>query len=265
MTQVSAERGSDPTHEPHPPSPGLDAVSAVAFDCYGTLIDFGEHHFVDLMGVVALRNELGIEGKELWDRWLAISKELWRERGRDPERPTAGTEPRFGTYVEIWTEQFERAFAAAERQGDAEAAYALMVEHLQQAAPYPEVHDVIAALRPRYRICVLSNADDDWLRPCLERAGLSFELVVSSESARSYKPRTKIFHDTVQALGLRPENVLYVGDSPLADVLGARHAGLPVAWVNRYGAKLGDGMPAPDIEITDLLGLLPVLAGGPGR
>jgi len=24
-------------------------------NCYGTLVDFGEHHFVDLIGIVALR------------------------------------------------------------------------------------------------------------------------------------------------------------------------------------------------------------------
>src|SRR5579871_2668170 len=116
-----------------PVSPGLGAVQAIAFDCYGTLIDFGEQHFIDLMGIVALRNELGIEGKELWDRWLALSKVLWQERGRDPDRPTAGAEPRFGTYDEIWTEQFERAFSAAERRGDAKGAYRLMVEHMSTA------------------------------------------------------------------------------------------------------------------------------------
>lgn len=235
---------------------GLAGVRAIAFDCYGTLIDHGEAHFVDAMGAVCLRNALSIEGRALWDRWLAMSKELWRERGRDPDRQTEGPEPRFGTYDEIWTEQFERVFHELEMRGDAKGAYALMRQRLSAAPPYPEVHTVIDRLRGRFPVCVLSNADDDWLHPCLDAAGLRFEHIVSSESARSYKPRRKIFHDTAALLGVAPAELLYVGDSPVADVLGARHAGLPVAWVNRFAATLPDTVPAPDLEIADLSGLL---------
>jgi 2-haloalkanoic acid dehalogenase type II len=249
---------------PHPPSPGLSAVRAVAFDCYGTLINFGESHFIDVMGIVCLRHQFGIEGKALWDRWLAMSREVWRDLGRDPDNPTAGPEPRFGTYVEIWTEQFERAFHELELEGDAKGAYELTVEHCRQAPAFPESREVLERLRPHYRLCVLSNADDNWLHPCLRSAGLEFELTVSSESAQSYKPRRKIFDDTAALLGMRPEEILYVGDSPYADVLGARHAGMPVAWLNRYGAKLPEKMPEPDLEITDLHGLLPALLGRSG-
>ena len=240
-------------------APDFSRIRAVAFDCYGTLIDFGDAHFIDLMGVVALHNELQIEGKTLFDHWLEAGKEVWRDRGRDPEQPTAGPEPRFGTYTEIWAEMFTRALASLECSGDARGAHDLLVEHLGQAPPYVETREVIEALPPRYRLCVLSNADDAWLRASLGKADLRFELVVSSESARSYKPRAKIFHDTADLLGLQPAEVLYVGDSPVADVLGAHNAGLPVAWLNRFAARLPDKVPAPDAEITDLRGLLPLL------
>lgn len=245
------------------PSAALAGVRAIAFDCYGTLVDFGDQHFIDLMDVVALRHELGIEGKQLFDRWLQQSKEVWRARGRDPENPTGGPEPEFGTYDELWTDQFERTFHELELRGDAKGAYALMVEHLQAAPPYAETREVIETLRSRYPLCVLSNADDSWLQACLGAADLQFDQIVSSESARSYKPRARIFHATAELLGVQPHELLYVGDSPIADVLGARNAGLPVAWLNRYGAKLPDTLPAPDLEITDLWGLLPMLTYPP--
>jgi 2-haloalkanoic acid dehalogenase type II len=239
--------------------PDLSAVKAIAFDCYGTLIDFGNQHFVDLMDVLCLRHDLKVEGKVLFDHWLEQSKEVWRDRGRDPLQPTAGPEPRFGTYDELWTEQFERTFRRLELAGDAHGAYLLMVEHCRTAPPYPETREVIEQLRGSYRLCVMSNADDNWLHPCLEAAGLEFELVVSSESARSYKPRARIFHETAALLEIAPAELLYVGDSPIADVLGARNAGLPMAWVNRHGAKLPDTVPAPELEVTDLRGLLAAL------
>jgi 2-haloalkanoic acid dehalogenase type II len=249
-----------PESEAEPAAPDFSQVRAIAFDCYGTLVDFGDHHFIDLMGVVCARNQFSIEGKSLWNHWLAMSKEVWRDRGRDPENPTAGPEPRFGTYADLWTEQFQRAFHALEVEGDARAAYELLIERARVALPYAETHEVINALRSRYEVCVLSNADDDWLHSCLRTGGLSFERIVSSESAQSYKPRAKIFLDTAQMLGVAPPELLYVGDSPIADVLGARNAGLPVAWVNRYAAKLPDAVPQPDLEITDLRGLLVHLA-----
>ncbi len=251
--------GVGPCEDDARPLAAFAGVHAIAFDCYGTLIDFGDQHFIDLMDVVSLRHELGIEGKALFDRWLQQSKEVWRARGRDPEHPTAGPEPRFGTYDEIWIDQFERTFHELELEGNARGAYDLMVEHLRQAPPYAETHEVIEQLRSRYALCVLSNADDSWLHACLGAADLQFDRIVSSESARSYKPRARIFHATAALLDVQPHELLYVGDSPIADVLGARNAGLPVAWLNRYGATLPDTVPAPDLEITDLRGLLPAL------
>jgi 2-haloalkanoic acid dehalogenase type II len=240
----------------------LEGVQAIAFDCFGTLAEVHDTHFIDVMGTVALQHTLDLPGKDLYDRWLAMGKEVWSEWGRDHERPTAGPEPRFGTYLELWTEQFSRTFRALERKGDPAAAYQLMVEQLRDAKPYPEVHEVLEALRGRYRLCLLSNADDDWLYPFVERTGLPFELVISSESARSYKPRGQIFLGAAEAMRVPPAELLYVGDSPFADVLGAKHAGLPVAWVNRYGATYPDNLPRPDLEIADLRGLLDALPVG---
>ena len=46
--------------------------------------------------------------------------------------------------------------------------------------------------------------------------------------------------------------MLYVGDDPQADVLGARAAGLRTAWVNRHGADWPGLGPRADLEITGL-------------
>src|SRR4051794_25602773 len=104
----------------------LDAVRAIAFDCFGTLAEVHDTHFIDVMGTVALQHAIDLPGKDLYDRWLAMGKEVWSEWGRDHERPTAGPEPRFGTYLELWTEQFSRTFRALEMEGDPAAAYQLM-------------------------------------------------------------------------------------------------------------------------------------------
>jgi FMN phosphatase YigB (HAD superfamily) len=108
-------------------------------------------------------------------------------------------------------------------------------------------------------VALLSNADDDFLLPCLERNGIAFETVVSSESARVYKPHEAIFHGLAAELGLKPAEIMYVGDSHFADVLGAKHAGLRVAWLNREGHALPDGVPQPDLELRSLSELVDLL------
>jgi putative hydrolase of the HAD superfamily len=120
---------------------------------------------------------------------------------------------------------------------------------------------VLAALRGRYRLAVLSNADNDFLFACLARNGLEFETVVTSEMAGAIKPDPAIFGFLVREMGLPREQILYVGDWPMPDVVGARRAGLPVAWLNRYGHTLPPEMPAPDLEIASLTELLPILVG----
>ena len=62
-------------------------------------------------------------------------------------------------------------------------------------------------------------------------------------------------------------NILYVGDSRTADVIGAKHAGMYSAWVNRRGAsyhpKDGEArLYEPDFEITGLAELLSIVDAG---
>ena len=102
---------------------------------------------------------------------------------------------------------------------------------------------------------VLSNADSDHLESALSKNQLNFPLVISSESARCYKPKPAIFHQALEALHRKPEEVLYVGDSQEDDIVGAKGAGLQVAWLNRKGATRKPDVPVPDFEISTLLDL----------
>jgi 2-haloacid dehalogenase len=111
---------------------------------------------------------------------------------------------------------------------------------------------VLAALKSRFRAGILSNADDDFLTGCLQKNGLEFETIVTSEGAGAYKPHEDIFRAFAEAVEAAMDEVLYVGDSQYADVLGAKSAGMSVAWVNRHGASLREGLPSPDYEIASL-------------
>lgn len=188
-------------------------------------------------------------------------RSLWEERGRDPKNPLAAPEPPFRPYRETWQIQFERAFRALGCSADATGAYQRIDALLAGAEAYPETAETLQALRDRYRLAVLSNADESFLQACLARNDLRFDTIISSESAASYKPHPEIFRRACELLQVEPSRILYVGDSPLADILGAKNAGLAVAWVNRSSAERPEHVPAPDLVIPDLRGLIPALTG----
>lgn len=239
---------------------------AIAFDCYGTLLNVTDQDFIGACEAILRRHELEHDGRAFWQTWLAASRALAREQGRDPDEPVGGVEPEFAPYRARWPLTFSRAFEESGVSADAVAAYEAFHDTLCRGVAYPDTKPALARLQPHFRLAVVSNADDDHLHQALAENGLSeagiFEFILSSESARSYKPRAPIFQQAAARFGLAPADVLYVGDSPVADVLGARSAGMPVAWLNRLGAQRPERVPEPEIEVTDLAALAEVLLEG---
>jgi HAD superfamily hydrolase (TIGR01549 family) len=93
----------------------------------------------------------------------------------------------------------------------------------------------------------------------LERAGVR-ELLYPRVWSADYgciKPAEKIFRIALEELDCPPDRVLYVGDTYLRDVVGARRVGMGTAWVNPHGLPVPQGYAVqPDLvihSVTDLL------------
>jgi len=83
-----------------------------------------------------------------------------------------------------------------------------------------------ALLAAGYRLGLLSNWSPS-LADLLERLGIHhfFEFVIVSSVVRLAKPDRAIFDLAVEQSGCRPDQLLYVGDSPAADIKGSLAAG----------------------------------------
>lgn len=102
---------------------------------------------------------------------------------------------------------------------------------------YPEVPEVLAALRARrVKLVVVSNWDSS-LPSLLARLGIrdSFDAVVVSAAVGVSKPDRGIFDEAVRRAGVAPGAALHVGDSLTDDYHGARAAGLQALLVDRAG------------------------------
>lgn len=132
-----------------------------------------------------------------------------------------------------------------------QAYYQAWLAHLRL---YPEVLEVIRALKGRYQLGVISNGPSDLQRRKLKLFDLEKEfhpIVISGELGIA-KPRPEIFQHALAQVGLAPEEALYVGDSPVYDIPGAQGAGMWAAWVNRNGLPVDNLERKPDYVIHDL-------------
>lgn len=231
-------------------------IRTIVFDGFGTLLAGGFSQDAEAAAIICDTFGLDVAPAVLLDQCYRSVAEVGNALG--PFQATSGPQPPFHP-LRWWYERFfEHAFATLGLTADPRLAAALTLSLYAQAQPYPEVPRVLAALRAQYRIGLLSNADDDFLGAAAARLTLPFDAVLSSEAVRVYKPHPEAFRLALERLHSRPEETLYVGDNQIDDVLGARGAGLHVAWVNRTGQPRRGDVPAPDFELPDL-SLLPDL------
>ena len=81
--------------------------------------------------------------------------------------------------------------------------------------------------------------------------------IILSEDAGANKPSQQFFDFAFQRSAASPATTLMIGDNLQTDILGAKQAGLPTAFFNRFPE-----FPAPepvDYEITSLKQLMEIL------
>lgn len=142
-------------------------------------------------------------------------------------------------------------------------------QHIPAIAPFPGVPELLAALRRRYRLGLISDGWQEVQRRKMAALGLErfFQAVVLSDEwgREAWKPSAKPFEMIVQRLGVDPARTVYVGDNPLKDFLGCRRGGLFGVWVRRSGLEYTDREPptaehAPHTVIASLRDLQKMLA-----
>ena len=100
---------------------------------------------------------------------------------------------------------------------------------------FDDVIEVIAYLKDKYRLAILTNGSPVSQRRKLESTGILnlFELSVVSGEVGIDKPDPRIFDVMCDRLNVKPEECLYIGDNYVNDVLGARNAGWNAIYLNR--------------------------------
>lgn len=91
----------------------------------------------------------------------------------------------------------------------------------------------------------------------LRKLGISgfFNVIAVSGENGYRKPHQKIFQDTLKHLHVKAEEVVYIGDSPLEDIKGAKQVGMRSVFVSSQFYNIKDlhcSKQKPDFVMTDL-------------
>ena len=115
--------------------------------------------------------------------------------------------------------------------------------------------DAMKKIAQHHRVGLISNFDDSETgHLIMHDTGIRdlFDPVIISADTGYRKPNPLIFKIILDAMKLAPADVLFVGDTPLDDVLGSKGVGMHSAWIRMRGREMPAGIPAPDIIIADL-------------
>lgn len=97
--------------------------------------------------------------------------------------------------------------------------------------PFPDTNPSIEKLAAKYSLGILSNIDEDLLAGTLKHFNVKFDLIVTAEQVRSYKPSPAHFQEAARRIGKR--NWLHVAASLYHDIAPTRELGIESVWVNR--------------------------------
>jgi 2-haloacid dehalogenase len=111
--------------------------------------------------------------------------------------------------------------------------------------PWPEVREVLAALRLQgLRLGVVTNCSEKLGREAVAWTGIEFDVVVTAERAGCYKPDPRPYRMALAELDLTVSRCLFVAGSAY-DLLGTGKVGLATYWHDRIGMTPPPNAPKP--------------------
>ncbi len=233
---------------PHPEGPVHDEackarIRAIAFDAFPVF---------DPRPVFALAEEL-YPGKG-----SALSEE-WRIR----QFEYTWLRTAAGRYVDFWHVSQDALVFAANKVNlplTPEERNTLMNAYLELAL-WPDVPSALDRLKKSgLRLVFLSNLTPHMLASNIKNAGLDdlFEIALSTDPAKTYKPDPRGYQLGVDALKLKKEEILFVAFAGW-DAVGAKLFGYPTFWVNRLGLPAEELGAVPDASGDSLMHLVQFL------
>ncbi len=210
-------------------------VRFVSFDCYGTLIDWETGAF-EAYQKEAQRDGFTVDRNAVIPLFLSIQQEIQR-----------------GSY-ELYAEVLRRtAVRSAREMGwDLEPSRSgFLPDSVPGWPPFRETNAQLERFSKKLEIGILSNIDDKLLGATRRHFRTDFDLVVTAQQVRSYKPDPAHFKECQRRIEGK-KGWVHIASGYSTDIEPCIKAKIPVIWVNRRGDVLDANQKKPDAEVKTL-------------
>src|SRR3954464_1612994 len=211
-------------------------ITFVTFDVYGTLIDW-ETGVYD-----AFKREASKDGFTIDDRDEIIPR--FHEYEREIE----------GGSSELYAEVLRRTAVRIAKDIGWElepSRSGFLPDSVQRWAPFKETNPTLQKFKKKVEVGLISNIDDKLLGQTRRHIPIDFDLVVTAQQVRSYKPDPAHFNECERRVGTK-KGWVHVAESYYYDVEPCLKKKIPVVWVNRRKETLESGQKKPDAEVANL-------------
>jgi putative hydrolase of the HAD superfamily len=230
-------------------------IRALLFDVNGTLIDIetdeGLEEIYRAIGHFLLYQGISLHRWEVRDLYFQIMQRQRAESHEDfPEWDA----------VELWRELLHSKASDYTRSLPLEklAQLPLFLAELHRGIArkrlrsYPQVQETLTQLHSQYRMAVVSDAQSAYAVPELRAVGLLnyFNPIIVSGDYGYRKPDPRLFQTALDALQVRPEQALFVGNDLYHDISGAQQVGMKAILASFEQGPTSNQSIAPDYVIT---------------
>ncbi len=212
----------------------------LTFDCYGTLIQWDEGLLAAVEKILARHSGSGVDPGTLIEIYDKYEHELEQMPPHRSFRNVAGTGLRMAM------EELGLAYEPSDIE--------ILTSSIAAMPPFPEVVDALGELkRSGFKLCIISNTDDDIIEGNVAQMGGHIDRVISAQRAQAYKPSWEIFEYAHWAMSTTKNDIVHVCASPHLDLAAARDMGFRCIWINRgTGRKpLDDYTPDQEFQTLD--------------
>ncbi|MFT5174191.1 MAG: 2-haloacid dehalogenase [Gammaproteobacteria bacterium] len=211
----------------------------LTFDCYGTLIQWDEGLTSAVEQILAQQHHSSVDAHSLIEIYDRYEHELEQTPPHRTFRDVAGTA------LELAMRELELAYEPSDIE--------ILTTSISGMSAFAEVPDTLADLkRMGFKLCVISNTDDDIIAGNIAQLGGHIDRVISAQRAQAYKPSQKIFQYAHRELGVSPADIVHVCASPHLDLAAARDMGFRCIWINRGSGREPLADYTPDSEFATL-------------
>ena len=202
---------------------GRPLVKALVFDTFGTVVDWRGSIIAEGMAWGKTKN-LTVDWARFADHWRDGYAPAM-EKVRKGQLPWTKLDDLHRMLLQDLLKEFGMTGLS-----DAEKDHWNRVWH--RLKPWPDSVAGLTQLKKKYTIAPLSNGNVGLLNDMAKNAGLPWDLILSAELAKHYKPDREAYLTAVELLGLKPEEVMMAA-AHSGDLNAARSFGLRTGFIHR--------------------------------